>query len=168
MGVMTFRMIQPECQRINSALPTQINQGSGHLPRRPTNLKNRCNSSNALNKTEDDLDDGEISSFVDKKPNYHSAQRSSNKQENEERQNKFERINMLNAVKLAINEKRSHFLTGNTRSNTQGIHLLPSTNKVYRNTKRIDFSRRMHMMDRPIVIITFDGIIGHFHKEKIW
>lgn len=26
----------------------------------------------------------------------------------------------------------------------------------------------MRMMDRPIVIITFEGIIGHFHKERIW
>ena len=75
---------------------------------------------------------------------------------------------LLKAGKLSMNDKRLTCFNNNQRSNTQGIHLLPSTNKVYRNTKRIDFSRRMHMMDRPIIILTFEGIVGHFHKERIW
>lgn len=36
------------------------------------------------------------------------------------------------------------------------------------NVKRLEFSRRMEMMERPIVIINFCGIVGNFTKEQIF
>ena len=42
--------------------------------------------------------------------------------------------------------------------------MLPSTPKVYRTTKRELFARRMSLMNRPILVITFQGVIGDFTK----
>ncbi|CAI2364454.1 unnamed protein product [Moneuplotes crassus] len=99
--------------------------------------------------------------------NYHSAQRST-KSSGHGHYRMSDSSGFLKAMKLNKNDKRMGHFSHNQRANTQGIHLLPSTNKFYRNTKRIDFSRRMHMMDRPLLIITFEGIIGVFHKENLW
>lgn len=159
-------MIQPQCQRINSAAPIKFHKDSRKLTRESNKLKTRCNSSNALNKTDEELEECN-SSLADNRHNYHSAQQSNEKNPPEVNR-RTDCMSVTNAVRLTISEKRSNFINGSGRANTQGIHLLPSTNKNYRNTKRIDFSRRMHMMDRPIVIIIFDGVIGNFHKESIW
>lgn len=37
----------------------------------------------------------------------------------------------------------------------RGILMLPSTPKIYKLTKRELFSRRMALMDRPLVIMNF-------------
>jgi hypothetical protein len=157
-------MIQPQWNRINSALPSKTKQRTERLPKRPGNFKLRSNSSNALNKSDDDF-----ANQMKLEPEFLSQNYNSNKDSQNHDSDFSQRPqSMTNAVKLAICEKRGKYLNGNTLSNTQGIHLLPSTNKVYRNTKRVEFCRRMHMMDRPIVIIHFEGIIGNFHKERIW
>ena len=44
--------------------------------------------------------------------------------------------------------------------------LLPSTSKIYRFTKRELFARRMSHMDRPLIILNFQGVIGDFVSEK--
>lgn len=128
----------------------------------------RSNSSNAINKSDDILQAELNTGNLQKYQNHNSAQRVHQKNRKDETGSLPRPTSMLNSVKLAISEKKSSFVNGSQRPNMQGIHMLPSTNKVYRNTKRIDFNRRMQMMDRPIVIINFEGIIGHFHKEKIW
>jgi hypothetical protein len=45
------------------------------------------------------------------------------------------------------------------------MHLLPSTNKYYKRTFRHYFKRRMNQMERPLIIITFQGVLGDFIKE---
>jgi hypothetical protein len=159
--------IQPTCHRINSAILRETNNTNNIKSKPSINLKARSNSSNALNKTEEDLQNSDNSNKNDVRKNYHSAQRSQQNTRNEKASQNSDPSVMLKAVKLAISDKRS-WLVGNSRSNTQGIHLLPSTNKLYRNTKRIAFTRRMNMMDRPIIVISFEGIIGDFQKENIW
>ena len=146
-------------------MPGKGKQRTERLPKRLSNIKLRSNSSNALNKS----DDNDLADRMELEPEVLSHNYNSNK-DSQNRDSDFSQRpqSMTNAVKLAICEKRGNYLNGNTLSNTQGIHLLPSTNKVYRNTKRVEFCRRMHMMDRPIVIIHFEGIIGNFHKERIW
>ena len=42
--------------------------------------------------------------------------------------------------------------------------MLPSTNKHYKRTKREFFGRRMSSIDKPIIIITFQGVLGEFMK----
>jgi hypothetical protein len=42
----------------------------------------------------------------------------------------------------------------------EGIQMLPSTPKHFKRTKREHFTRRMSVMDRPVLIITFQGVIG--------
>ena len=36
-----------------------------------------------------------------------------------------------------------------------GLQMLPSTPKTYKRTKRVLFARRMNLMDRPMLIVTF-------------
>jgi hypothetical protein len=52
------------------------------------------------------------------------------------------------------------------QSETMGILMLPSTPKVFKLTKRELFGRRMSMMDRPLIVVNFQGVIGEFLKEK--
>mmetsp|Transcript_33094 Transcript_33094/g.38004 ORF Transcript_33094/g.38004 Transcript_33094/m.38004 type:complete len:544 (-) Transcript_33094:23-1654(-) len=101
--------------------------------------------------------------MADKRHSYHSAQRLQQQEGQQE-----ELASVANAVKLAISDKRSACLNGFGKCGGNGIHLLPSTNKVYRNVKRIEFSRRMQMMDRPLVIVSFEGVVGSFHRDRIW
>ena len=56
----------------------------------------------------------------------------------------------------------------NAFKNNKDIFLLPSTQKVYRGTRRLAFSRRMGMMDRPVIVMSFDGLIGDFYKRSFW
>ena len=42
--------------------------------------------------------------------------------------------------------------------------MLPSTPKMFKRTKRVLFARRMIYMDRPLVIINFQGVLGDFIK----
>ena len=44
------------------------------------------------------------------------------------------------------------------------ILMLPSTPKVLKFSKRELFARRMSMMDRPLVILNFQGVLGDFQK----
>ena len=44
--------------------------------------------------------------------------------------------------------------------------MLPSTPKVYKLTKRELFGRRMSMMDRPLIVVNFQGVLGDFMKDK--
>jgi len=48
-----------------------------------------------------------------------------------------------------------------------GLQMLPSTPKNYKRTKRVLFARRMNLMDRPMLIITFQGVLGDFMKKPI-
>ena len=45
--------------------------------------------------------------------------------------------------------------------------MLPSTPKVYRLTKRELFGRRMSMMDRPLIIVNFQDLLGDFAPDKL-
>lgn len=45
------------------------------------------------------------------------------------------------------------------------MFMLPSTSKQYWDTKWVHFQRRMEMIDRPVVILVFDGLIGDFYKK---
>ena len=49
---------------------------------------------------------------------------------------------------------------------SSGLQMLPSTPKTYKRTKRVLFARRMNLMDRPVLIITFQGVIGDFMKKQ--
>jgi hypothetical protein len=42
--------------------------------------------------------------------------------------------------------------------------MMPSTPKMFKRTKRVIFQRRMNMMDRPLIVITFQGVLGDFFK----
>ena len=44
--------------------------------------------------------------------------------------------------------------------------MLPSTNKIFKLTRREFFARRMNLMDRPLVVINFQGVIGDFYKDS--
>lgn len=44
------------------------------------------------------------------------------------------------------------------------ILMLPPTPKVFKFSKRELFARRMSMMDRPLVIVNFQGVLGDFQK----
>jgi hypothetical protein len=45
------------------------------------------------------------------------------------------------------------------------MQMLPSTPKYHKGTKRELFARRMSMMDRPIIVFTFQGLLGDFIKS---
>jgi hypothetical protein len=45
------------------------------------------------------------------------------------------------------------------------ILMLPSTHKIYKLTKRELFARRMSMMDRPLIIISFQNVLGDFKRD---
>jgi len=51
-------------------------------------------------------------------------------------------------------------------SEKEGILMLPSTPKVFKKTKRELFARRMVQMDKPLVVVSFQGVIGDFMFEK--
>jgi predicted RNA-binding protein YlxR (DUF448 family) len=53
------------------------------------------------------------------------------------------------------------------KNEDRGILMLPSTNKIYKLTKREFFERRMNQMDRPLVILNFQGVLGDFVHEKM-
>ena len=97
-----------------------------------------------------------------------SAQRSLANSRQEETSERSEQASIIKAIKLSSDSDKRGIIYSFQKPTNKGIHLLPSTNKVYRNIKRIEFSRRMNMMDKPIVIIKFEGIIGEIHKERIW
>ena len=42
--------------------------------------------------------------------------------------------------------------------------MLPSTPKTFKRTKRVLFARRMSYMDRPLIIVNFQGVLGDFIK----
>ena len=42
--------------------------------------------------------------------------------------------------------------------------MLPSTPKIFKRMKRVLFARRMSYMDRPLIIINFQGVLGDFIK----
>ena len=44
------------------------------------------------------------------------------------------------------------------------MQMLPSTPKTFKRTKRVHFARRMSHMDRPLIVINFQGVIGDFIK----
>lgn len=46
------------------------------------------------------------------------------------------------------------------------MHLLPSTAKFYKRTLRHYFRRRMNQMDRPLIVINFQGVLGDFFKDS--
>jgi len=46
--------------------------------------------------------------------------------------------------------------------------MLPSTPKYHKGTKRELFARRMSMMDRPIIVINFQGVLGDFIRTSFW
>ena len=45
------------------------------------------------------------------------------------------------------------------------MHMMPSTTKFYKRTYRHYFRRRFNQMDRPIIIINFQGVLGDFFKD---
>jgi len=44
--------------------------------------------------------------------------------------------------------------------------MLPSTPKVFKKTKRELFARRMVQIDKPLVVVIFQGVIGDFLFER--
>jgi hypothetical protein len=46
--------------------------------------------------------------------------------------------------------------------------MLPSTQKHYKRTKREYFGRRMSMIDKPLIILAFQGVLGDFLKHNFW
>jgi hypothetical protein len=46
------------------------------------------------------------------------------------------------------------------------MHLLPSTNKHYKRTFRHHFKRRMNLMERPLIVVMFQGVLGDFMKDS--
>jgi len=44
------------------------------------------------------------------------------------------------------------------------IKLVPQTDKHFKKTYRNYFKRRPKYLDRPIVVITFQGVLGDFFK----
>ncbi len=46
--------------------------------------------------------------------------------------------------------------------------MMPSTPRHFRSTKRESFTRRMSMIDRPVLVITFQGVIGDFIKSNFF
>lgn len=99
-------MIQPHCQRINSAISGKNNFDNSRFPKSNNNIKARSNSSNALNKTEDGLEPGEDSNLTDKHRNYHSSQRVKQNSKQRGPDTHSEPESMLKAVKLAVSDKR--------------------------------------------------------------
>lgn len=99
--------IQPTCHRINSAILRETNNTNNIKSKPSINLKARSNSSNALNKTEEDLQNSDNSNKNDVRKNYHSAQRSQQNTRNEKASQNSDPSVMLKAVKLAISDKRS-------------------------------------------------------------
>ena len=45
------------------------------------------------------------------------------------------------------------------------MHLLPTTSKYYKRTYRHYFKRRMGLSERPLIIVTFQGVLGDFIKD---
>ena len=45
--------------------------------------------------------------------------------------------------------------------------MLPSTPKIFKLTKRELFARRMSQMDRPLIILNFQGLIGDFLNTEL-
>ena len=138
-------MIQPQCTKI---------------------FKVRSNSSNMFKGINTILENSTNLQKEGEKQEARSAQRSLANSRQEETS---EQASIIKVIKLSTgSDKRWNCINSFQTPTNKGILLLPSTNKVYRNIKRIEFSRRMNMMDKPIVIIKFEGIVGEIHKERIW
>ncbi|CDW77596.1 UNKNOWN [Stylonychia lemnae] len=60
------------------------------------------------------------------------------------------------------------FQDNNAAKKQDGIQMLPSTNKHYKRTKREYFGRRMSSIDKPIIVITFQGVIGDFIRSQLF
>jgi hypothetical protein len=43
--------------------------------------------------------------------------------------------------------------------------MMASTPEVFKRSKRILFARRMSHMDRPLLVIEFQGVLGDFIKK---
>jgi hypothetical protein len=48
------------------------------------------------------------------------------------------------------------------------MHLLPSTPKRFKRTCRDLFARRMSMMDRPLIIFQFKGLLADHFLPSFW
>jgi len=46
------------------------------------------------------------------------------------------------------------------------MHLLPSTPQYFKRTYRYYFKRRMNQMEKPLLVINFQGVIGDFFKDN--
>ena len=79
--------------------------------------------------------------------------------------------NPTNKISSIRSRKGISSLMANGGSSTQGagpgLQMLPSTPKTYKRTKRVLFARRMNFMDRPLLIITFQGVLGDFIKKPL-
>jgi len=67
---------------------------------------------------------------------------------------------MFNSIKST-----SHKQQAVPSTHDYDMHLLPSTPKYFKRTYRHHFKRRMAQMERPIIIINFQGVLGDFMKD---
>ena len=153
--------MQPQWQKINSVAPIKKIKTRRDVQKH-NNIKARSNSSNLLNKAEEELENDIKKEISENQQNYHSAQRST-------QNSRVGEVTVYpNAIWMSVNDKHSNDTNGTWKLGRHMIHLLPSTPNVFRNVKRLEFSRRMEMMEKPIIIINFWGIIGNFSKEQLF
>jgi hypothetical protein len=65
-------------------------------------------------------------------------------------------------MEMNTDKKRA---TQTTKVAKTGLNLMPTTPKTFKRTKRLLFSRRMSFMDRPLIVICFQGVLGDFCKN---
>lgn len=68
--------------------------------------------------------------------------------------------NVFNSMKVNSFKQQSVMV-----QHEKEMHLLPSTPKYYKRTYRHYFKRRMNQMERPVIIINFQGVLGDFLKD---
>ena len=68
-------------------------------------------------------------------------------------------IDQTNPLEIITEKKQTPNLTKIVKP---GLSLMPSTSKTFKRTTRLIFDRRMNFMDRPLIIICFQGCLGDF------
>ena len=62
-------------------------------------------------------------------------------------------------------QKKEEVFSKNKTAEEREILMLPSTPKIFKLTKRVLFARRMSHMDRPLIILNFQGLLGDFKRD---
>ena len=69
-------------------------------------------------------------------------------------------LDLSNPLEITTEKKQT-----TTKVTKTGISLMPSTPKTFKRTKRLLFNRRMTFMDRPLIVVCFQGVLGDFFKN---